>query len=472
MKRWIILIVIALAVTAGVLAVVRPFGRNGLTVEIETAGVTRGDISDIITATGTLEALETVEVGTQVSGVIEHIFVDYNSQVKTGQLLARLDETPLLATLEQSQASVEDAQAELDYQESNYERYKVLSEKNLIAQSDFDQVEYNYRKARAALKNAKSVYNRNKINLEYATIYSPIDGIILDRAVDEGQTVAASFNTPTLFTIANDLTRMQVEASVDEADIGMVREGQRVEFEVDAFPDLKFEGSVTQIRLQPVESSNVITYTVVIDAPNPDKKLMPGMTANVSFYVTEKKNILVIPAKAVYFDPDPELWASYRKKHPEMEVIVPEATEGDVASAAGQDMPARPALSGSRNMPGNQDISGSREMSGSQEMSGSREMSGSQEMQGVPPSPGMEGRSGTEDSNNRVLWVKEDNRIMSRTVVLGETDEVNYEVLSGLEEGEQVVVALSSVSGGGQPEHTDSEARSPFMPQRPGENRR
>ena len=205
-----------------------------------------------------------MEVGTQVSGVIEKLFVDYNSQVKKGQLLAQLDETPLIAQLEQSKASVDQAEAQVKYQKATYERYKALLAKKLIAQSDFDLAEFNYNNALGSLNNAKSMYDKNKINLSYARIYSPIDGTVLDRAVEVGQTVAASFNTPTLFTIANDLTQMRVEAKVDEADIGQLVAGQRVEFTVDAFPLKKFNGEVTEIRLQPVTTNNVVTYTVVI----------------------------------------------------------------------------------------------------------------------------------------------------------------------------------------------------------------
>ena len=301
MKKKIIYIIVALVIVAGGFTMYKSFGKAKQTVELETAKVVRGGISDEITATGTLEALETVEVGTQVSGVIQKIYVDYNTQVKKGQLLAKLDETPLVAQLEQSKATVDQAEAEVQYQKATYDRYKVLIEKKLIAQSDYDLVVYNYNKAIASLKQAKSVYDKNEINLSYATIFSPIDGIILDRAVDEGQTVAASFNTPTLFTIANDLTQMQVEANVDEADIGKLVVGQRVDFTVDAYPNMKFDGKVTQIRLQPIASSNVITYTVVVDAPNPEKKLMPGMTANVSFYVTEKNNIVLPSGKSTEF---------------------------------------------------------------------------------------------------------------------------------------------------------------------------
>ncbi|MCW0482355.1 efflux RND transporter periplasmic adaptor subunit [Gaoshiqia sediminis] len=403
MKKKIIYSILAVAIIAAGIISFWSFSKAGQTVELETAAVIRGEISDVITATGTLEAVETVEVGTQVSGVIRKIYVDYNSQVKKGQLLARLDETPLVAQLEQSKATVDQAEAEVQYQKATYDRYQVLIEKKLIAQSDYDLVVYNYNKAVASLNNARSVYDKNKINLSYATICSPIDGIILDRAVDEGQTVAASFNTPTLFTIANDLTQMQVEANVDEADIGNVRIGQRVEFTVDAYPTLKFDGEVIQIRLQPVESSNVITYTVVINAPNPDKKLMPGMTANASFYVKELKGIPLMPAKALNFNPDQKLLMAYQEAHPEVNLQLPETGMTD---------------------------------------------SGEQ---------------------GKTVWVKKGNVIRSQQVTLGETDEAFYEVISGLDEGDEVLVSLiQSTAAAGE----KSAARSPFMPQRPGNNRK
>ena len=398
MKKKIIYIVVAVVIVAGGFTIYKSFGKAQQSVELETAKVVRGNISDVITATGTLEALETVEVGTQVSGVIQKIYVDYNSQVKKGQLLAQLDETPLIAQLEQSKATVDQSEAEVQYQKATYDRYKVLIEKKLIAQSDYDLVVYNYNKAVATLKNAKSVYDKNKINLSYATIYSPIDGIILDRAVDEGQTVAASFNTPTLFTIANDLTQMQVEANVDEADIGKLAVGQRVDFTVDAYPDLKFDGKVTQIRLQPIESSNVITYTVVVDAPNPEKKLMPGMTANVSFYVTEKKNIVLLPAKALNFNPDPAQLSQYTESHPEIEI-----------------------------------------------------------------------QRSTPETSGKTIWLKQGNQLKKQKVDLGDTDEIYYEVISGVKDGDEVVLAINAESVAVAEK---SEARSPFMPQRPGSNRK
>jgi len=404
MKKRIIFITVAVVVLIIGFVIYRSYSKEKQSVELETVKVNRGDMSDIITATGTIEALVTVEVGTQVSGVIEKIYVDFNSQVKKGQLLAKLDETPLLATLEQSKASVDNAQAEVDYQKATYDRFKVLAEKKLIAQSDFDLVVYNYHKALADLKNAQSVYDKNKINLEYASIYSPIDGIILDRAVDEGQTVAASFSTPTLFTIANDLTQMQVEAKVDEADIGRLKLGQRVEFTVDAYPDKSFQGKVTEIRLQPVESSNVITYTVIVNAPNPQKMLMPGMTANANFYVTEKKGIVLLPSKALYFKPDQQSWSTYLESHPEINLKV--------------------------------------------------------------PAPEME----KEWVKGKTVWLKKGNEIYLQKVELGETDEINYEVLSGLEPGDEVIFALNAASQ--NTKETTKAVRSPFMPQRPGSNRK
>jgi HlyD family secretion protein len=270
----------------------------------ETARVTRGNVSNSITATGTIQAVKTVEVGTQVSGEIRKIYIDYNSHVKAGQLLAELDQRPLVTALTIAEASLDDAKAEMTYQTATYNRTKILFEKRLIAESDYDQVLYNYEKAKASLKTAQLNYDKAKINLGYAFIYSPIDGLVLEMTVSEGQTVAASFTTPTLFTIAHDLTRMQVEASVDEADIGQVKEGQRVSFTVDAYPDLQFSGKVTQIRLKPVMTSNVVTYTVIVKASNPDLKLMPGMTANITIYVEEAKNALIVASKALHFKPD------------------------------------------------------------------------------------------------------------------------------------------------------------------------
>lgn len=406
----IILIVAGVVVLAAVAFMIfRSFGNNHQSFDIETVKVEKGDINNIVTATGALEAIITVEVGTQVSGVIQKIYVDFNSEVKKGQILAKLDETPLVATLEQSEATVMQAEAELQYQKSTYERYKTLIDKKLIAQSDYDLALFNYQKAEASLKNAKSVHEKNRINLSYATIFSPIDGIILERAVDEGQTVAASFNTPTLFTIANDLTQMRVEASVDEADIGQVKEGQRVAFKVDAFSEMMFEGTVTEVRLQPVETSNVITYTVIIQAPNPDKKLMPGMTASTTIYVTEKKDILVVPGKALWASVDQNTMMQYYHS----------------LEKAGKDIKP-PAL----------------------------------------PANSRDYQNDMNDSNNAV-WVKNGDEIYRKNIETGIDNGIDYELVSGLSEGDELVVSIKSSGKSKTAKADNGNGGSPFMPQPP-----
>ena len=276
-------------------------------IQLETANVTLGSIHNTVTATGTVEPVTQVEVGTQVSGIIDKIYVDYNSEVKKGQIIAELDKTVLVSELASKQADLQASKVEYEYQEKNYARSKTLYEKKLISDTDFETATYQY-------ETAKSTYEKNtadlvkvKTNLGYATIYSPIDGIVLSKDVEEGQTVASSFSTPTLFTIANDLSKMEVVADVDEADIGQVQEGQRVTFTVDAYPNDIFQGEVIQARLEATTTSNVVTYEVVINAPNPELKLKPGLTANITIYTSERNNILTIPSKALRFVPDPLL---------------------------------------------------------------------------------------------------------------------------------------------------------------------
>ena len=263
-------------------------------------------ISSSVTATGTVEPIKQVEVGTQVSGIISKIYVDFNSVVKEGQLIAELDRSVLQADLESSRANLNSAKVEYDYQTRNFERIKGLYEKELVSATEFEQAQYSYDRARYSYTQAQSNYTKAQKNIGYAKIYSPIDGVVLSRAVDEGQTVASGFSTPTLFTIANDLTAMQVIANVDEADIGAVKEGQRVEFEVDAFPEDTFAGTVTQVRLQATTTSNVVTYQVVINAPNPEQKLMPGLTANITIYTLDQHDVLAVPVRALRFTPEGE----------------------------------------------------------------------------------------------------------------------------------------------------------------------
>ncbi len=395
MKKRNLYIIIAIVLIAGGFAAYKLMSGKESKINIETDTVKRATISNTVTATGTLEATTTVEVGTQVSGRIEKLYADYNSQVKKGQLLARLDTESLESTLESSKANLDQAQAEVDYQKATYERYKKLIDKKLIAQADFDQVECNYKTAVASLSQSKATYKTNKTNLGYAYIYSPIDGIVLERDVEEGETVAASYETPTLFTIANDLTQMEIEADVDEADIGQVKVGQRVEFNVDAFPYKTFEGTVKSIYLSGTEDESVITYTVIITAPNPDKLLMPQMTANVTFYVTEKKDILVVPNLALEFSPDPATMALFKELHPEVQLEMPKG------------------------------------------------------------------------ESEKQVWVKTDNKIYPTTVEVGETDEINYELLSdGLKEGTALITSMEATKASKGAEH--EAARSPFMPTPPG----
>ena len=278
---------------------------KGASYIIETATVTRGDVSEAVTATGTIEPVTQVEVGTQVSGIIDKLYADYNSIVTKGQLIAEMDKITLQSELTSQQATYDGAKAEYEYQEKNYLRNKALHEKQLISDTEFEESAYNYAKAKSEFESSEANLAKAKRNLAYATITSPIDGVVISRAVEEGQTVAAGFETPTLFTIAADLTQMQVIADVDEADIGGVKEGQRVSFTVDAYPNSTFEGFVTQVRLEATEESNVVTYEVVISAHNPDLKLKPGLTANITIYTDERRNVVNIPIKALRFVPDP-----------------------------------------------------------------------------------------------------------------------------------------------------------------------
>ena len=268
-----------------------------------TAEVAVQDITTSVTATGTIEPVTSVDVGTQVSGIVSKLYVDYNSTVKAGQVIAELDRTNLLSDLASAQAILKSSQSELEYQKTNYERYKNLYDQGLISANDYEQARLSYVRAQQTVAQQQESVKRAQTNLGYATITSPIDVVVLSKEVEEGQTVASSFNTPTLFKIAQDLTDMRVIAKVDEADIGDVKEGQHVTFTVDAFPNDTFEGAVTQVRQEATTESNVVTYEVVISAPNQDLKLKPGLTANVTIYTLEIKNVLVAPAKALRFSP-------------------------------------------------------------------------------------------------------------------------------------------------------------------------
>jgi HlyD family secretion protein len=389
--------------------------KKNQTFTYETAPVQKGSVTNTVTATGTLEATTSVVVGTQVSGIVEKLYVDFNSSVKKGQILAELDKTALRSSVDQALATLENSRAEMEFQESTYERTKALYDKNLVSKADYDQAKYNREKSKANLKTTQAQYDKALVNLNYATIRSPIDGVVMNRAVDEGQTVAASFNTPEIFTIANDLTQMQVEADIDEADIGQVSNGQRVEFTVDAFADETFSGTVMQIRLAPVSTSNVITYTVIINAPNPSLRLLPGMTANIVAYVEEINDVLTIPYKAVKFTPP-----------------------------AGQE-----SIQGQVSGPG-------------PEFGQGQEPTPGQEP-GPVMSPGAMPPAGIKTTS---VWIKDAAGIHQTAVTLGASDGTTAEVKSGLQAGDEVILSMTVATGKTKEKEV---ASNPFMPKRPGQ---
>jgi HlyD family secretion protein len=415
----------------------------------ETAIVKKGSIINTITATGTIQADTTVLIGTQVSGVIKKIYVDFNSNVKKGQLLAELDKTPLQTQVQQAQASLDDSKSEVEFQTATYERYKALLDKKLVAQADYDQVKYSYDKARANLKTAQAGYDKSIVNLNYASIYSPIVGVVLNRAVDQGQTVAASFSTPNLFTIGNDLTQMQVQANVDEADIGQVRTDEPVDFTVDAYPNEIFKGSVRQIRLQPIVTSNVVTYTVIVNAPNPEKKLMPGMTANITVLVQKVDSVMIIPGKALRFTPDAAFLSEYMKNNP----MGQRQGTGGAGRQAGTGGTAGPAGTGGT---AGTDVAG-----------------GTPGTAANQPNPGGFQAGGQTGKKPVIIWVKDGEKVRRVRVVTGAIDGTNAEIKSGLKEGDEVILSMTLAS-----KSTTTTAAAtptttnPFMPQRPPQGTR
>jgi HlyD family secretion protein len=405
MNKWKIFlaITIIIIVIAVLIVGLKVWRNSSQKTNFVTAKVSIGRVINTVTATGTIQAIKTVEVGTQVSGVISKIYADYNSHIKKGQLLAELDRRPLLLSLKNAEASFESAKAEMVYQFSTYKRTKVLYEKNLVAQADYDLALYNYSKSQANLKSASYEYSKDSINLDYAYIYSPIDGVVIERAVDEGQTVAASFSTPTLFTIANDLTRMQVAVNIDEADIGQIKKNQKVSFTVDAFPELKFSGEVTEIRLKSVITSNVVTYTIIVKAPNPDNKLMPGMTANIAITVEEADNALTIPRKALRFLPDYSALFTYTNSLNDVEKIYMQSMINSF----------------------------------------------------VKP----------KDKIHAEVWVKQGKIIRPLSIEVGVEDDSKVNILSGLNEGDEVIISMNNNEGSS--ETSESAVSSPFMPKPP-----
>ena len=281
-------------------------GKKEEEINFKEEAVKTETLQNSVTATGTIEAVTSVTVGTQVSGIVNKLYVDYNSQVKKGQVIAELDKTNLLSELNTAKANLASATSDLNYQAANMSRYQTLYKKGLVSADEYENALLTYRQAKEQVASSKESVQKAQTNLGYATITSPIDGTVISKSVEEGQTVAASFSTPELFTIARDLTNMQVVANVDEADIGGVKEGDRVTFTVDAYPDDTFEGTVKQVRLEATTTNNVVTYEVVISAPNTDLKLKPGLTANVTIYTQERSGVLAVANKALRFTPTKE----------------------------------------------------------------------------------------------------------------------------------------------------------------------
>jgi len=342
MKKLILIVLVLVAVGVG--AGVYTMRRNQPEPTVSTMPLTRGDIIDTVGATGTLEAVETVDVGTQVSGVVQQLFADFNSIVRKGQIIAKLDPSLIQTQIEQQTANVIRAEADLQRlrvnladAEQKLRRAQQMSEKSLIPQTELETAEVNVKSAEAQIKSseaaltqAKAQLNNQKVNLSYTTITAPIDGIVISRNVDQGQTVASSMNAPTLFIIAADLTKMQVVANIDEADVGRMRPGQNVTFRVDAFLNDVFTGTVQQVRLQPAVVQNVVTYSTVIAVPNPELKLKPGMTANVNIEIARRADVLRIPNAALRFRPTTDMFAALNQEPP------PELQRGSAGAGGGR----------------------------------------------------------------------------------------------------------------------------------------
>ncbi len=418
MKKLLKILVVLLVLAAIAVGVKFFFFRNSAASEVGvpvSAPVTKLTLSTVISATGTLEPVDQVEVGTQVSGDIAEIFVDFNSKVKKGQVIAELDKSKLQSTLNQAEIALHSAEIDFQYKANTYQRILALSQSNSASAVDLEQAEYNMNAAKYALERSQNDVAQAKLNLSYATIKSPIDGVVLKRAVDVGQTVAASMSTPTLFVIAKDLKQMKVMADVDEADIGSVKKGQKVTFTVDAFQNETFTGKVQEVRLSPTTTSNVVTYTVVINAKNPKLKLLPGMTATCTIVTKEVKNALTIPVKALKFNP-----------------------AGGTAFAKPEGLPPPPdAAAGG--------------------------------FPGASQKGAKKGMTRPTKPDGDKVWINLNGKLVPHPVTTGLNDGVNVQILAGLELGDSVVVGQEVQS---RTEAGKTSGGSPFMPSPPGKKKK
>ncbi len=432
---WITIIIVVI-IAAGVAFFF--FGKTKKAViEWRTSKIEKGTIQVTVRASGTLSADTTVQVGTQVSGIINKINVDFNSVVRKGQVIAVLDTTFLAQAVDDARASLKRSEIQVNQSKRDYDRTKVLFDQKVLAQSDYDLSLSTYETAVTNASSAMAAMNRAKINLQYSTIIAPISGVVVSRAVDVGQTVAASFSTPTLFTIANDLTKMQVQANIDEGDIGKIQVGLGVKFTVDAYPDLIFDGTVRQVRLLPVVTQNVVNYTVIIDVPNPDLKLLPGMTANITVLVKEVKDVLKVPSTALRFTPPQEYVDEMLKNLPD----------------SIKKKRAQWAQGGNR---GGQGGSG-----GQGGMSGGSGGQGG--MQGSRPEGGRMRRS-----DFGMVWIKEGEKIRAQRIHIGLSDGLNTEVTGKIKEGDEIITGMTSsqpaqAAQAGQ----QQQQQNPFAPQMP-----
>ena len=479
---WIITLVVVLALVAGGYFL---FGKKTeKAVEFRTGKVEKGDLQVTVTATGILSADTTVAVGTQVSGIITKIFVDFNSVVKKGQLIAVLDTTFLAASVEDAKSSLFRAQVQTRLTKRNYERNKTLFDEKVIAQADYDQSLSDYETAQANERSVKTSLDRAYINLHYATIIAPVSGVVISRNVDIGQTVASSFSTPTLFSIANDLTKMQLQASIDEADIGKIKVGQEVSFRVDAYMDQMFNGTVRQVRLQPVTLQNVVNYTVVIDVPNPEKKLMPGMTANLTVKIQEALNVFKVPSASLRFWPPQEYLDKHMKEYPDsiqkvIEKLLKFAARrqsGQGWSGGGQTGAGMQGQGGQQGGAGREGGSGGEGRSRSQGgasgqmgagMQGQGGQMGSGMQGGGQMGAGMQGQGhqgwGGQSGNRPrmgLVWIKQGELIMPFRVKTGISDNSSTEVEGNLKEGDELVTGIVNTTPG-QP---TTQQQNPFAP--------
>lgn len=371
------------------------------------AEIKRGTLENIISSSGTIEAISTIEVGTQVSGIIDKILVDFNDDVKTGQLLAVLDTTSLAASVRDSRASLVRAEALYEEAVAKFDRDKPLYEKKFISDLEFISSKTNVQTSFASLQSAKSALERTLTNLGYAVIRSPINGKVINRNVEIGQTVAASFSTPTLFTIAADLSKMRILAGVDESDIGQIKEGQQVRFTVQAYPDKKFTGAVEQIRLSPTTEQNVVNYTVVVNAGNDEGLLLPGMTATVDFFIEKKEDVLLLPNSAMRFKPTVEMMEEFRKNMEQEAANMPDSVKKRFQSFGNRS-------NGNGGGPG---------------------------FMGGGPG-GFGGDSNSRSKFSTVWYFDKDNKLRMSFAVLGTTDGKDTEIVMarGIEEGSKIII--------------------------------